>query len=537
MGLLPTNQGGKPLNREANETDSISSEPVANAEISRSSDEKRLDVSVEPDEAQVKTSDHNGDFDSDFELKDDREDVADENVDMDTMDDATTGAKDDVYKDDDEDMDGKIDDLTSQVGAENAGLAKEIELDGITPEKAKKLLKRLEMMRKLRDEVLKHPKIDRNIQLIQQYSRLGMPDWWGVPLDKAYLLAISKWGLNRPDLYVEDDQFPFKRLYQDFLSKNQGEPAIEPGKFDERFWMKEAAAMKRFNTLCACILEPIPKRGSAFPVSQKSAASSSTVGSSKSTTKSSGKRKPSSTKPAAVGNGSSKGSRASNKTAPASKKRKAPASASTVDFQQRPSKKSKGNEFQVAVAGKRLPGIPDELFAELDAVTAAAVLSVSKKKRRRDIGDERAAVEDDTSSGEDTDTMLYAAKRKKKHKKKHRSERSADDPIALKSAATAAEGEAGSDRHQHKKKKHKHRRHASDSDDGAEFEDDAPSSPEKRKKSKKSSHHHSRRHGADERDGDVGRNGGGGWSEPIPGVSDTAFSPAVFGMASAHQQY
>ncbi|ORY40365.1 hypothetical protein BCR33DRAFT_740236 [Rhizoclosmatium globosum] len=138
------------------------------------------------------------------------------------------------------------------------------ELDFITIDKAKKLIKRVESMTKLREEIINSPyllQLDTSILALRTIGRAGLPEWWSTEHDKAYLIGIAKWGLNRGDLYVEDDTLPFKAIYAHYLQTREG-PALQPGRLDDRFWMKEAVAMKRFYALCDCVLEPNKKRGS-----------------------------------------------------------------------------------------------------------------------------------------------------------------------------------------------------------------------------------------------------------------------------------
>ncbi|KAJ3031256.1 UNVERIFIED_CONTAM: choline dehydrogenase 7 [Siphonaria sp. JEL0065] len=136
------------------------------------------------------------------------------------------------------------------------------EMDFITIDKAKKLIKRVESMTKLREDIINSPYLDTSILVLRTIGRSGLPEWWSTEHDKAYLIGIAKWGLNRGDLYVEDDTLPFKAIYEHYLQTREGTAAIQPGRLDDRFWMKEAVAMKRFYSLCDCVLDPTKKRGS-----------------------------------------------------------------------------------------------------------------------------------------------------------------------------------------------------------------------------------------------------------------------------------
>ncbi|KAI9359264.1 SNF2 family N-terminal domain-containing protein [Zopfochytrium polystomum] len=233
------------------------------------------------------------------------------------------------------------------------------DLDGMTPEKAKKLLKRVEAMRNLREKVINHPYLDQSIQILRQYSRLGLPDWWTSEHDKAYLQIAAKWGLHRPDLYVEDDSFPFKAAYQEYLIDRKDGPG-EPGKFDERFWMKEGVATKRFTSLCECVLNPISRRG-ALSIGTPPATGSSSKSAE------------------ALSPGSGKGS---------SRKRK-----SAIESAEAPSSRSKSSKLKRPAA--------EEL--EMD-------VPIKKRKKSSEAPDKalkrRKHENDSSSSGADTDRIL-----------------------------------------------------------------------------------------------------------------------------------
>ncbi|KAI8828551.1 SNF2 family N-terminal domain-containing protein [Chytriomyces cf. hyalinus JEL632] len=146
------------------------------------------------------------------------------------------------------------------------------EMDIMTVEKAKKMLKRVDAMVKLREEIIGSPILDQCILSLRNVGKSGLPEWWSSEHDKGYLIGVAKWGLNRADLYVEDDTLPFKAIYEQYLMSREG-PEIQPGRIDERFWMKEAAGMKRFYALCQAVLEPPKKRGGGGGSNRKASAS------------------------------------------------------------------------------------------------------------------------------------------------------------------------------------------------------------------------------------------------------------------------
>ncbi|KAJ1548306.1 hypothetical protein HK405_003743, partial [Cladochytrium tenue] len=141
------------------------------------------------------------------------------------------------------------------------------DFEGITPERAKRLLRRIEAMRKLREDVLPHPQLDDRIKILRHYSRLSLPEWWGPEHDKGYLKAAAKWGMNRIDMYFSDDELPFKTSLQEYLQDQDMDP-IEAANAYEQFWLKDSIATKRFASLCEGILNPTVRRRGALQASE-----------------------------------------------------------------------------------------------------------------------------------------------------------------------------------------------------------------------------------------------------------------------------
>ncbi|KAI9002707.1 SNF2 family N-terminal domain-containing protein [Gaertneriomyces semiglobifer] len=135
----------------------------------------------------------------------------------------------------------------------------------ITYDKAKKLLKRIDQMRVLRDEILTHPEVDQRLAHYKRNGRSGLPSWWSTDYDKPFLLGIAKWGLHRSDLIMEDRESVFYQLHQEFLQSLEvrrdqdiGKDELVDGKWEEKFWMREAVALRRFEALCDAAQKPLP---------------------------------------------------------------------------------------------------------------------------------------------------------------------------------------------------------------------------------------------------------------------------------------
>ncbi|KAJ3355013.1 hypothetical protein HDU83_004184 [Entophlyctis luteolus] len=335
------------------------------------------------------------------------------------------------------------------------------EMDFITVDKAKKLIKRVESMIKLREDILDSPHFDTGLLALRNIGRAGLPEWWSSEHDKAYLIGIAKWGLNRGDLYVEDDTLPFKAIFEHYLRTT---PAVPAAQALNRFWMKEAIAMKRFYALCDCVLDPVKKRGSG------------------------GSRKA----------GYSKKQDDSdfddfdedNVVLYNPKKTKSRAAAPSLGIPQ---------DIPIQVLHPpplSIPAAPAVADADLDTLEQIRILQdeisqvVAGVKRKRSKKKGGSSDGEDLSGLDDLDASGQS-KKKKKHKKKHDHEMEADQEALL--AGILGEMAALQEQ-QHKKKKHKKSGHHSSEPDIAALmagiaelqgEDDGSASPHKKKKSKK----------------------------------------------------
>ncbi|KAF9911379.1 choline dehydrogenase 7 [Linnemannia zychae] len=83
--------------------------------------------------------------------------------------------------------------------------------DALPLDRAKRVLKRVELMNVIRDEILTNPRVD---ELLAAGRRSpGLPSWWlaGVH-DKPFLQGLAKHGINRQDLLVADKTLPFAAI-------------------------------------------------------------------------------------------------------------------------------------------------------------------------------------------------------------------------------------------------------------------------------------------------------------------------------------
>ncbi|XP_075701737.1 chromodomain-helicase-DNA-binding protein 6 isoform X3 [Rhinoderma darwinii] len=98
-------------------------------------------------------------------------------------------------------------------------------LDPITEERAARTLYRIELLRKVREQVLRHPHLRERLKLCR--PSLYLPVWWECGKhDKDLLIGTAKHGLSRTDYYIMNDpQLSFLDAYRNYSQhkRNGGE--------------------------------------------------------------------------------------------------------------------------------------------------------------------------------------------------------------------------------------------------------------------------------------------------------------------------
>ncbi|XP_018090747.1 chromodomain-helicase-DNA-binding protein 6 isoform X8 [Xenopus laevis] len=98
-------------------------------------------------------------------------------------------------------------------------------LDPITEERAARTLYRIELLRKVREQVLRHPQLHECLKLCR--PSLYLPVWWECGKhDKDLLIGTAKHGLSRTDYYImNDNQLSFLDAYRNYAQhkRNSGE--------------------------------------------------------------------------------------------------------------------------------------------------------------------------------------------------------------------------------------------------------------------------------------------------------------------------
>uniref|UniRef100_A0A8C9TXS3 Chromodomain helicase DNA binding protein 6 n=1 Tax=Scleropages formosus TaxID=113540 RepID=A0A8C9TXS3_SCLFO len=99
-------------------------------------------------------------------------------------------------------------------------------VEPITEERAARTLYRIELLRKVREQVLRHPLLGQRLQLCQ--PSLYLPVWWECGKhDRDLLIGVARHGLSRTDYYIlNDPQLSFLEAHRNYVQKeNRGFPS------------------------------------------------------------------------------------------------------------------------------------------------------------------------------------------------------------------------------------------------------------------------------------------------------------------------
>ena len=89
-----------------------------------------------------------------------------------------------------------------------------ISVDPISEERASRCLARIDLLSKIREEILTHPELEERLQLCQH--SMDLPDWWVCGKhDRDLLVGAAKYGLNRLDFNLANDpELSFVELFK-----------------------------------------------------------------------------------------------------------------------------------------------------------------------------------------------------------------------------------------------------------------------------------------------------------------------------------
>ncbi|XP_074646816.1 chromodomain-helicase-DNA-binding protein 8-like isoform X2 [Tubulanus polymorphus] len=98
-------------------------------------------------------------------------------------------------------------------------------IEPITEERANRCLARVDLLNKIREDILYHPKLDAHLELCERAG--DMPEWW-IPgsMDRDLLIGAARWGLSRTDYHIlNDPALSFREVYDAFKHELASEPA------------------------------------------------------------------------------------------------------------------------------------------------------------------------------------------------------------------------------------------------------------------------------------------------------------------------
>ncbi|KAM8966503.1 chromodomain-helicase-DNA-binding protein 7 [Pelodytes ibericus] len=99
-------------------------------------------------------------------------------------------------------------------------------IEPITEERASRTLYRIELLRKIREQVLNHPQLNERLKLCQ--PSLDLPEWWECGKnDRDLLVGAAKHGVSRTDYHIlNDPDLSFLEAHRNF-AQNRG--SVQPG--------------------------------------------------------------------------------------------------------------------------------------------------------------------------------------------------------------------------------------------------------------------------------------------------------------------
>ncbi|XP_018079243.1 chromodomain-helicase-DNA-binding protein 7 isoform X2 [Xenopus laevis] len=94
-------------------------------------------------------------------------------------------------------------------------------IEPITEERASRTLYRIELLRKIREQVLNHPQLNERLKLCQ--PSIDLPEWWDCGKhDRDLLVGAAKHGVSRTDYHIlNDPEFSFLEAHRSF-AQNRG---------------------------------------------------------------------------------------------------------------------------------------------------------------------------------------------------------------------------------------------------------------------------------------------------------------------------
>lgn len=150
------------------------------------------------------------------------------------------------------------------------------EIENLTYERAKKVLRRVEYFNNLRDFVIPDPDLKAKLVQVRKHGRAMLPKWWSFDYDEALIYGLARFGSARSDLIINgtflvtlEPDLPFHKIHEDFLEyckqreqrkKRPVVPVPAPDRFDDKFWMRESVSIKRMEMIVSACLKTTDKK-------------------------------------------------------------------------------------------------------------------------------------------------------------------------------------------------------------------------------------------------------------------------------------
>ncbi|XP_071490043.1 uncharacterized protein [Diadema antillarum] len=131
-------------------------------------------------------------------------------------------------------------------------------IEEITEERASKCLSRIELLNKIRTQILPHPELDERLKKCR--PSMELPDWWELGRhDKDLIIGVCRYGINRQEsqhAMINDEELCFKELKEKFPEaaaampppptaiRQPGAPGMRFGPFQRRPGLKKPGPKK-----------------------------------------------------------------------------------------------------------------------------------------------------------------------------------------------------------------------------------------------------------------------------------------------------
>ena len=122
-------------------------------------------------------------------------------------------------------------------------------VESISEDRATRCIQRVELLNKLRQEIVNNENLEERIKLCK--TSVDLPDWW-IPIkhDKELIIAATRYGITRTDYYyLNDSEFTFKDYltkYMKHIEQLMGDNKIDPIQY---YFLNQAKIQQSFKEI------------------------------------------------------------------------------------------------------------------------------------------------------------------------------------------------------------------------------------------------------------------------------------------------